>query len=108
MVCHQAPGIGETGSVIADLSEHPSTGRVGQPGETGDDRVVGMPAEQLGGGFAKLVRIGARCVESGQQRQRLSTHCGLDQKWLAQLEIAQSGFDLSGGPVDVAATASTA
>ena len=35
--------------------------------------------------LAKLLHIGAGGVECGEQCQRLLTHRGLDQNWLAQL-----------------------
>jgi len=51
----QRPGIGESGAVVAELGEHTSPGGVGQAGETGNDRVVGMLLEGFGGGLAEVL-----------------------------------------------------
>ena len=101
----QRAGVGEPGSVITDLGEHPCTGRVREPGEARDDRVVGMRLEQLRRRLAELVDIDARRIERGEQSQRVFAHRGLDQKWLAQLGFPQSGVDLGGGLIDATATA---
>lgn len=42
-----ALGVGEAASVVIDFSEQPGTSRVGQSGNVGDDRIVGMLLKQL-------------------------------------------------------------
>ncbi|MGW4411807.1 hypothetical protein ACWEJ6_47855 [Nonomuraea sp. NPDC004702] len=44
-------GAGEAGAVVADLSQDPRAGLVGDAGETGDDLVVGVLLERLFGGL---------------------------------------------------------
>jgi hypothetical protein len=65
----QRSGVGEPGSVVADLSEHPRAGRVRQTGKTRDNCVVGMLLEQLRSSLAEVLHAGAGGVERREQSQ---------------------------------------
>lgn len=58
-VGRECVGVGEAGSVVADLSEYAGAGEVAEAGEAGDDLVVGVLGEDLGDGLAELVDAGA-------------------------------------------------
>jgi hypothetical protein len=95
-------GIGEAGPVVAELGQDTGSGVVGQPGEAGDDGVVGVLVECLGCGLPEFVDVAAFGVEDREQRERLAAQGVLDQVGLPQLWLAERGVQLCGGRVDAA------
>lgn len=98
----QRAGVGEPSAVVADLGQDAGAGEVGQAGEAGDDRVVGVFAEFVGGSLLEVVGACAGGVEGREQRQGLSAHGLLDQFGLAQAWSAQLGDDVLGQGLDTA------
>ena len=88
----QRPGIGEPRTVVTDFSEHPCAGRVRQPGETDDDRIVRMGLEQLRSRPAQVLDAVAGGVERREQGARVLAHRGFDQNRLVQLRFPQLSF----------------
>src|SRR5882757_1534532 len=67
----EATGVGETGAVIADLSEHPGTGKHPQTGEAGDDLGVRVPLKMGDRRLGECIGGGAGGVELAQQRDQV-------------------------------------
>ena len=70
----ECAGVGESGGVVADFGEHPGAGEISQAWEAGDDLVVGVLGEGLGGCGGELVGVGAFGGQGGQQRVDLAAH----------------------------------
>ena len=104
----QRPGIGEPRTVVTDSSEHPYAGRVRQPGETDDDRIVRMGLEQLRSRPRRVFDAVAGGVQRREQGAGGLAHRGFDQNRLVQLRFPQLSFDLGGRPLDAAAAAGVA
>ena len=65
----ECAGVGEAGSVVADLGEYAGADEVAESGEAGNGLVGGRLGERLGDGLAELVDAGALGVQGGQQPQ---------------------------------------
>ena len=97
-------GVGEAGSVVADLGQHAGAGERTEPGLAGDDRRVGVSLELLDDGGGELVGVGAGRVEPAQ-RERLTAEGTLDQRGLVQVLGAQYRLESVGFGVDAARAA---
>src|SRR5262249_46877440 len=71
--------IGEAGSVVADLAEHPGAGERAEPWEAGDDAGVRVLVKRLDGGLLEVVGGVAGGVELAEQGQGLASHGLLNQ-----------------------------
>jgi hypothetical protein len=67
--------------VVAELGEDPGAGIVGQAREAGDDRVVGVLLERVGGGVAEFVDLAAFDAERRQQGECLAAHGAVNESW---------------------------
>ena len=98
-------GVGEAGSVVADLGEDAGAGERTESGLAGDDRRVGVGLEVLGDGGGELVGVGAGGVELAQQGERLTAQRVLDQRGLVQVLGAKYRLESVGFGVDAALSA---
>jgi hypothetical protein len=94
----QPAGVGEAGSVVADLGEHPGTGQIPQAGKAGDDGGVRVLLKMGDRRLGEFVDGGAGSVELAQQRGKLDTHRVFDLRRLVQVGVGEDRAQ----PVDVA------
>lgn len=77
-VCLDGSGVAEPSAVVAHLSQDLGASAVAEAREAGDDRVVGVLGEGLGGGLTEFVDVAAFDVEGGQERRGLPAECLLE------------------------------
>jgi hypothetical protein len=97
--------IGEPGSVVAGLGEHPGAGECAEPWEAGDDPGVRVLVKRLGDGVLEVGGGGAGGIELAEQGQRLPSPGLLDEGELAHLLRAEGLAQPGSFGVDTAAAA---
>jgi hypothetical protein len=76
-------GVGEAGSVVADLAEDAGAEHGAQSREAGDDRRIGVLGECLAEGLFELGNIGHRGVQRPEMGQRLAPiACSTSGSWV--------------------------
>jgi hypothetical protein len=68
----KGPGVGEAGSVVADLGEDPGAGEGSKSWQAGDDLGVRVLVKMVDGGGGQLLSVGAGGVECAEQGEGLA------------------------------------
>ena len=85
----ESAGIGETGSVIADLGQHPGTSQFPQAGEASDDLGVRVLLKMGDRRLGEFLGCRAGGLELAQQRGELDAHRIFDLRRLMQVGVGE-------------------
>lgn len=85
--------VGETGSVVADLGEHPGAGERPESWEAGDDLGVRVRFKRLHRSSGQVVCAGAGGIELSEQGDGLAAHGLFDLRELPHLRCPEGLAD---------------
>jgi hypothetical protein len=101
----QAAGVGEGGSVVADLGQDPGAGQIPQAGEAGDDLGVRVLFKMGDRRLSQLICGGTGGLELARQRGQLDAHGVFDHGRLVQVGVGEHRAQSLDVAVEVAAPA---